>query len=502
MGIVAKESIKNTIYSFIGIGLGALYTLFIVPKVFDQNPGQWGLIQLLISYVMLFMPFALFGFSNIIIKFWPRIQESERGSFVNFLFIIVLIGLIIMSIVVYLFRTPIFSSDSKDNALFQQYYLYFFPIFFIHTFFYFFLYYARVYYKTSYPTFLKDTFIKIWTFLLIVVLWYFKISFRSFFNLYFFALIIQLALLLFYIKKEVPFAYSIDFSFFKKKKLVKEIFNFGFFSLLAGVSSTVISRIDLFMINKYINLEEVAYYSIALFFITVMQTPSRSIQSIVVPFLSESIEKKDNQQIAQLYHKSTSNLFLTVSYILMIILLNLDGFMNILGSKFGQIEIVIIILGISKLYELINSINYSIIIITKYYRYEMLFQALLLVLTVVSNILLIPYFGIEGVALASAITSFLSTSLRALFVYSKYKLVPFDLNSLKILAIIGLSLISTLFIPNVINVYITMLLKSVIISIVYVIFSLLFKVSYDMKEVYDNVITKLLKYIKKIGHLN
>jgi O-antigen/teichoic acid export membrane protein len=129
MGVIAKQSITNTIFSYLGIVVGAVYTLFLIPEVFNQNPDEWGLIQLLFSFVYLFMPFALSGTSNIIIKFWPKFPEKERNNFAAFLLFMVITGLTVVSAIVLIFKNAIFFSKSGDNILISEYYLWFFPVF-------------------------------------------------------------------------------------------------------------------------------------------------------------------------------------------------------------------------------------------------------------------------------------------------------------------------------------------------------------------------------------
>ncbi|MCY1721047.1 polysaccharide biosynthesis C-terminal domain-containing protein [Prolixibacteraceae bacterium Z1-6] len=175
-------------------------------------------------------------------------------------------------------------------------------------------------------------------------------------------------------------------------------------------------------------------------------------------------------------------MFLVSSFILISILLNIDEFMTILGEKFGQVKYVILILGIARLYEIINSSNGTIIILSKYYRYDMVFQVILLALTVITNIILIPLYGINGAALATGITIVLSSSIKGLFVYSKYQLHPYSKGTLKILLVILVCIASTLFIPEIMNVYVTMVIKTSIISVIYLVALFALEISDDLKQ--------------------
>jgi O-antigen/teichoic acid export membrane protein len=493
MGVIAKQSITNTIFSYLGIVVGAVYTLFLIPEVFNQNPDEWGLIQLLFSFVYLFMPFALSGTSNIIIKFWPKFPEKERNNFAAFLLFMVITGLTVVSAIVLIFKNAIFFSKSGDNILISEYYLWFFPVFYIHTLFHLFISYSRVFYKTSLPTFLKDPFLKFWTAFLIIIYWQKLIPFDYFFKLYFLGTAFQLILIYIYLKTNTTLRFPINFSFIKNKKNVKEILTYGSFSLLAGGAAVLVSRIDLLMISKLINLKEVAYYSIALFFISVLQIPVRSIGTIAVPVLSEHLNNKDYIQVENIYKKIAQNILVIGSFILLIITLNINEFMQILGEKFGQVKYVVIILGISKVYEMIHSPNGSVIIISKYYKYDIVFQIILLIVTIITNLIFIPLYGINGAALATAITMITNVTVKELFIYSKYKLHPYGKQTLAILATAGVSILLTIFIPDIYNVYITMIIKGLIISIIYLISLFTLNISDDMKQMVISIISSIRK---------
>ena len=493
MGIIIKQSIKNSIYSYSGILLGAIYTIFLIPKVFDQNPDEWGLIQLLGSYVLLFMPFALLGFPQIIIKFWPNYSESNKRGFTLFLFTLTSVGIILFSGVLFIFKESLFFSSSNENSLMRTYHLYFFVFFGLHTLFYFFLYFARVFYKTSFPTFLKDTFIKFWTFLLVVLYWQKFISFDMFFKLYLSGYAMQLLMIYIYLKKNTEYSFSFDFSFFKDISSIKSVLTYGFFSLLTGGATVFVARIDILMINKYIDLSSVAYYSVAMFFITALQVPVRSLATIAVPILSDNLHKKKFENVKDIYSKTAINLLLISSFILLLIVMNIQEFMFLLGEKFGQIKYVILILGIAKIYEIINALNSNIIIISKYYKYDIIFQVAQLIITVISNLIFIPIYGINGAALATGITIVLNTTVKGLFVYKKYKLHPYSYNTLKVMLIMACSILGTIFIPEIINVYFTIGIKILSISLIYFILTLMLNVSNEMSSIGHKVLESVRK---------
>lgn len=491
MGKIAKQSIINTILSFVGIAIGAFYTLFIVPKAFAGNPDEWGLIQLINSFVMIFLPFALVGFPNIIIKYWSKYQEHYNNQFSFFLFLLVTAGFIIVSIVIFIFRDALFLSNSPQSTLMQHYLPHFFVIFTLNTYFYFILYFARVYYRTVFPTFLKDTFIKIWTFALMLAYAYFKLSFNLFFYLFFSGYIIILIASWIYIKRTTTINLKPNFGFLKKRADLKDILRYGFYSILAGGAGVLVSRVDIFLVNKLIDLSNVAFYSVALFFITVIQVPLRSVTTITIPIISDFFYKNNNQKVNQIYKETGISLFLTSSFIFLIIALNINEFMQILGPKFGQVKWVILILGVSKVYESVNSLNGTILIISRYFKYDIIFQFILLTLTVLSNLYFIPRYGLNGAAMATGLATVLNSFIRTLFIRVKFGLILYSKKYISGLIVVLVTILSVWFVNFSLNIYIAMILKSLIITTVFGSLSVILNVSQNINDIFYNVLSKI-----------
>ena len=84
MGIIRKQSIHNSISLYTGIFIGAVNTILIYPFVFESNPEYWGLLQILVSYSVIFSSFSHLGGPSIFIRFFPKAQvKSELLSFIK-----------------------------------------------------------------------------------------------------------------------------------------------------------------------------------------------------------------------------------------------------------------------------------------------------------------------------------------------------------------------------------------------------------------------------------
>jgi O-antigen/teichoic acid export membrane protein len=79
MGIVVKQSIKNTLVTYIGFAIGAVNVLFLYTKFLE--PQYYGLITIILSTANILMPLMAFGVHNTIIKFYSsfKTRHSQNG---------------------------------------------------------------------------------------------------------------------------------------------------------------------------------------------------------------------------------------------------------------------------------------------------------------------------------------------------------------------------------------------------------------------------------------
>ena len=132
---------------------------------------------------------------------------------------------------------------------------------------------------------------------------------------------------------------------------------------------------------------------------------------------------------------------------------------------------------------------------SKYYKYDMIFNIVLLCLTIGVNYLLIPIYGIDGAAMATAISLFIFYTIKTFFVYFKLKMHPFTKKTFYTIAsfFIIYFLIDSLFIYGEI-IYINILIKSCLIILCFIPFLFYLNLS---KELID-----ILKEILRIKKLN
>ena len=108
----------------------------------------------------------------------------------------------------------------------------------------------------------------------------------------------------------------------------------------------------------------------------------------------------------QLLYKKSSLIQLIIGGLVFIgIIINLPSF-EIFYSKFDKLftgnSTIAVVLGLAKLYDAATGMNSSIISMSNYYRWNFYMNLCLLILVIVADIIIIPRYGIIGIAFVTA----------------------------------------------------------------------------------------------------
>ena len=115
------------------------------------------------------------------------------------------------------------------------------------------------------------------------------------------------------------------------------------------------------------------------------------------------------RKINDLYTKSSINQLIIGGVFLLCIWTNIDDIFSLLPEKFQGGKWVVLYIGLSQLFHMANGLNGAIIVNSRYYRYDLYTNILLVFLTIVTNYLFIKSlnFGINGVRLLQLQLQFL-----------------------------------------------------------------------------------------------
>jgi uncharacterized membrane protein YphA (DoxX/SURF4 family) len=127
----------------------------------------------------------------------------------------------------------------------------------------------------------------------------------------------------------------------------------------------------------YIKIENIAYYTVAIFIATVIAVPSRAMHQITYPITAKLMAENKHDELNELYKKTSITLQIIGGLVLVGILVNINQMYLLLPKNYSTGIFVVFTIGISKYFDLILGNNNAIIFNSKYYK-AVLFLGLLL----------------------------------------------------------------------------------------------------------------------------
>ena len=480
MSIVVKQSFFNLITIGVAFIIGAVNTLYLYPTFLGSK--LQGLVIALLAISNIIQPFLSFGTQHAVIRFYSRYRSSKEKNAVLTLSLI--IPIIVTAIVIPLFY--IYYDQIKvllfqtENAFSQYAYVILF-IAVSTSFFEIFYSWVRVKLKSVFGNFLKELYPRLLVTFLLISYTLDYLDFENFILYLIYGYYLRLLIVMVYSfiinKPKISFYFKNDF---------KEILRYSFLILLSGAASSIILDIDKSMLSSILTVENVEYYSVAIFIAAVIEIPGRAMFQILSPIVAEVINKNNKKKLKYLLKKSSTNLVLVSSLFFLIINLNLNDFYEMLNQEgYNKGIPIVIIVSFAKLYSMsIGCVN-NIISNSKYYYYIFWFSIISSVLAVVLNLYLIQDYGIIGAAYATFLVILIMNSLKLYLVNIKFKIHPYSYDTIKIIILTTFIYIIFNNLKLTFEPVISIAVKSALILILYTLAAYIFKLSDDVNIFID-----------------
>lgn len=467
MGIIIRKSLITTIFSYLGVVIGYLNILYLFPKFL--NPDQIGLYRLVLDSAILLAPFAQSGIMQGILRFYPVYDKQEKTNDFSIFSLLFSLGSIsIFSLVLLLLRENILQFLFSGNIeQVREFYTLLIYLIIVISFIAIFEGFERANLRIVLTNFLKDVYIRFLTALSVFL--YFQ-DWLNYYDLLYSLLVIYgsaALILLFSILSKHHFRKG--FSFSMSLQEMGEIIRYNFFMVISAGSNLVVGKIDSLMISAYLGLTENGIYTTLFYVAVIIEIPKRAIAQLAISLYAKSFAANRLQEVRSLYAKTSLNQLIIGLLLYIGICVNLHNLFAFIpnGEEFEVGKWVIVIIGASRIIDMAAGANGELIVMSKHYKFNVYLIATLAVLTVVTNILLIPAFGINGAALASLISLLLFNLIKLLFIYRRFGMQPFSLDSLKVLAIAAISFLAGYSFPLLDNHFADLFIRSALVTLVY-----------------------------------
>ena len=209
------------------------------------------------------------------------------------------------------------------------------------------------------------------------------------------------------------------------------------------------------------------------------------------PVVTNLWKERDMEGMRRISREMSLVNLIVGSFLFLLIWVNLDNIFSLMPGSYSDGRYVFLFLGLARVMDMYSGLNGTILVTSKKYRYDFTFSLMLVALTVASNALLIPRWGMTGAALATMITVLAYNAIRIASVWKFYRIQPFALSDLLVVALAAGCIGASALVPPMGHFIADGLIRSALVAALYggAIYSL--KLSPEINRTIDRTLSRL-----------
>lgn len=354
-------------------------------------------------------------------------------------------------------------------------------------------YYSRSLLRIVVPNFLREVGIRLMQAILVSLYFTKLIDFQQLLIGSVLIYLIILVILVVYLAAYSGLRLNLNFISIPNVK-IREILSFSALSFVGTSSAIIISKMDSLMVSGFEGFTSNAIYTTAFYIATVIEIPKRAITGTSTILISRAFEENNIKEVATIYHKTAINQSIAGFLLLLGVWANLNNLFTLIpkGDFFEAGMFVVLIIGGTKLIDMIFGPSSEIIVLSKYYWFNIIVVSVLAITGLILNYIFIPLYGITGAAYATAISIVVFNCIKYVFIYAKLGIHPFSGSFIKLLVISGIVVaINYFMLPEIKNVFIDIVYRSLVITIIFGSLILLSRTSEDVNRVVYGIFNRI-----------
>ena len=469
MGQIAKQSLRGTIVTYLGVAVGFVTTFFVITRFLTAE--EIGLARVLIDAAVLFVGLAQLGSSASIVRFFPYFKEDAKNhGFFFWTIVVPLIGFIIFAFVYWACRVPLGAWFGDKSPLFVDYYYFVLPMAF-------FMLYQTVFETNSnilmhivVPRAVREVFVRIGLLLSYILYAFEVLSMDGFVIALCLTYAIAALINIIYVFTLQRISLKPDWAFLRQNpKLVRSYLLYTGFLIVSALTSVMAPTLSSFFITAQMGLQYTGIFAIATYIAVMVSIPYRSLVAITQPELAQTIKDRDSANTSRLIGQASTNLLLVGGFIFLAIWINIDLIFHILpnGETYASAKNVVLLLGLGQLLMATFSVFNPALSYSRYYAFSLLNSFILTGSALLLNNALIPRYGMDGAALATALSDVLYFIPVILITCLALRIWPFTRKHVWTLLLIavqfGLNTLWTHYIPTI-NIWTDSIVRTLVIG--------------------------------------
>ena len=438
MGIVARQSIKGTIATYIGVAVGIVTTFFVQTKYLTTE--EIGLVDVLLQSALLFSGLAQLGTNASAIRYYPYFKDEEQRDhgFFGWTLIVPLIGFVAFLGFFFLLQKPIASFFSEKSALFIDYIYYVIPLAFFMLYISVFETNSNLLMRIVVPRFIREVGLRVMTLVIYLLYGFHVLSLTrmvvAFCVSYGLATVVNIVYLL--------SLHRVSFRIEKKHitpKLKRDFLIYTAFLITSALAGNITPILNRYFVAGKQGLAVGGILTIAIYIASLVEMPYRSLGTISKPQISQAMAEGNVEEADRICKSVSLHQFLVGSLVFFFIWINIDTIFALLpnGNVFKAGKWAVLILGFSRLINSTLNVGTTVLSYSKIYYYSLIFTVLLTILAWWLNALWVGDWGVNGAAMATLVAYMVHYVLLLALIRWKIGTLPLSAKQLLVLLVVG-----------------------------------------------------------------
>ena len=427
MGIVAKQSARNSVALVTGLLLGAVNTMVILPQAFEGFEEGWGLLRILTAWGTIFAQILALGSPSAILRFLPQAEGdvTREGSMLSTLLILPAIMLAVTGVGASLAGPDVLLAlDANAGWLLQNRMEAF--LFMSAAYLAMMLLKAALIHRmrTVRVTVIQEVWLK-GTYLVLALI-YLRgwMPFETFVTWFMYSYAGAVVMMLLE-------AWSSGARLAKPQFAhdAKPFLEYGLFALWNNGAIIIAKNLDFVMVGALLGLAAVPRYTFAFFIATVVSMPVRAMGPILRSLTSKAVATQGPERSGEALKQSARVQLMMTAAILVAIMAGMPALDLALPEAYRGLQWVVLAVGVAYLAEASAGTAGPILQFSSRYKLALPINLGLVVMTVASNYVFMQWlgWGIEGAALATGLTGVWNMGWRTSLMWRLFRIHPFSL---------------------------------------------------------------------------
>lgn len=493
MGIVIKQSFWGTVIAYLGVVIAYFNTLYLRPEFLTL--GEIGVLSLITANAMMISPFCSAGMPGTWMREFPIFKDNQEHS--NQFFTFQLIWVVIVNGVVlgigFLLDDLIIEYLSEDSPEYIKYLSVTALIILVNSLFDMFFAYSKTALKITFPSFLRDIFLRVGMIALIggyaLGWWNFDATAKGIGLFYVGALTLLIIYVMGWHKLRITLSLNL-----LETDLIKSSIRLGGYFMLLALSFALLNNISYMQITQILGEDATGIFTICFFIGVIVEMPRRNMIKVLAPIFSKAMEEKDMDLVERMYKKGSLTMSILGGLLTIGIFTNIQDLFDFIpkGESISTGLGVVVMVCLAKMSSMAFSFSQEIIVFSNKYKYTLYLQVVAAIILIVLNAVLIPKIGIVGAGIGYFIAYFVHGLVKYFLAKKWFGVSPFSRELLKLtLVVVVTSLIAEL-LPLDFHPIVNILVRSVVTTIIYLALVYKLNLSSDINQLIKTTFEKIL----------